>query len=221
MNGPKKHKKSKSEQKQILFISLVYFLYLILNILPFSREITTNLSEVFYFVISIVVFSFILKNNKKKLTAFFLFFIPAFFGIYLLQVVSVNNDALLGSQQFGSVFAHKIAGVPFIVSLFWIVTIFSSLSLAVKLVKNNPLRIVLASLFIVILDIFLEQVAMKLDYWQWENRVVPLSNYVIWFIASLVLTTAILIIKIEPRSQVSRSFFIIQTAFFFLLWIFL
>jgi bisanhydrobacterioruberin hydratase len=221
MEGLKKHKKSRSEQKQVLFILISYILYLILNILPFSREISTNLSELFYIIISLVIFSFIVKNNKKRLTAVFLFAIPAFFGIFLLQVVSVNNNEFFGSFSFGGAFAHKVAGVPFIISFFWLIIIFSALSLACKITVNNILRIVISSSFVVIFDFFLEPIAMKLDYWQWEKRAVPISNYFVWFSVSLILSITIILIKIEPRSQVSRSFFLIQIAFLVLLNIFL
>jgi putative membrane protein len=221
MDGQKKHKKSKIEQTQVLFILIVYSLYLILTLLPFSREITINLSEFFYFVINVVVFSFIVKNNKKKLTALFLFIILALFGIYLLQIARLNNNEIFGSFWFGGALGHKITEVPFIASIFWTIAIFSSLSLSSKIVKAGILRIFLSSLFIVIFDFFLEPVAMKLNYWQWENKAVPVSNYIVWFITSTILAGTIMALKIEPRSQVSRSFFLIQTVFFIFLYIFL
>lgn len=221
MNDERKHKKSKSEKRQVIFVALVYFFYLILAILPFSREIATSLSELFYFVISLVVFSFIVKNNRKRLSPLFLLFIPAFFFIYLLQVFSVNNNTFFGSLEFGNAFSHKVAGVPYLISFFWTVTIFSALSLACKITTKSILRILLTSLFVFVLDFFLESVAMKLDYWHWDNKMVPFSNYMVWFFTSLVLSTTAIVIKIEPRSQVSRSFFLIQTIFFIFLCIFL
>lgn len=221
MNNSKPHKKSKTEKKQVLFILLVYCLDLILLILPFSRKIVINLSEVFYFLISLVILSFIIRTNKKKLTAFFLWTITAFFGIYLLQVFSINNNIIFGSCWFGGTFSHQIAGVPYIISIFWIVILFSAIALASKITSINFLRILFSSIFVVILDLFLEPVAMKLDYWQWENKSVPLQNYVIWFIISIIFSTFLIIFKLEPRSFVGRSFFLIQLAILVLINIFL
>jgi putative membrane protein len=37
------------------------------------------------------------------------------------------------------------------------------------------------------LDYFVEPVAMALGFWHWENDVIPLQNYMMWFITSLVI----------------------------------
>jgi len=221
MENLKKHKKSKSEQKQVFFISIVFFICLLLHILPLTYKIIINLSEIFYFLMSMVILAFIIKNNRKKLTTFFLCVIPAIFGIYILQVISVNNNSIFGSFGYGSTFKHQIAGVPIIISLFWVVLIISALSLASKITRNAILRILYASLLLVILDFLMEPVAMKLDYWQWEGKTVPLQNYATWFIISFLITSVFAIVRMEPRSLVSRTFFLILIAFFALLNIFL
>jgi putative membrane protein len=41
---------------------------------------------------------------------------------------------------------------------------------------------VLAGGLAVIMDLAIEQVAMKYDLWQWENGAIPVFNYLCWFI---------------------------------------
>ena len=37
-------------------------------------------------------------------------------------------------------------------------------------------------------DILMEPAAMALNYWNWENGVVPFQNYLAWFVLSFIFT---------------------------------
>jgi uncharacterized membrane protein len=39
----------------------------------------------------------------------------------------------------------------------------------------------MAALLMVALDVLIEPVAVALDFWQWENAVIPIQNFVMWF----------------------------------------
>ena len=210
-------KKSKTEKKQIVYLIGVFTLGLFLHLIPATRHIAISLTEVFYFLINLVILSFIVRTNKHNLTAFFLWAIPGIFIIFILQVLSVNNNEFFGSFSYSSSLNHQIAGVPYIISFLWITLIFTSLSLSSKITKNNLLRILLAAFFVVLLDIILEPLGMKLGYWQWEHYSVPFQNYLMWFVISVVFSSALIIMKIEPRSLIGRTYFIIIFIFFTIL----
>ncbi|MBK9792799.1 MAG: carotenoid biosynthesis protein [Sphingobacteriales bacterium] len=38
-----------------------------------------------------------------------------------------------------------------------------------------------------LLDVFIEPVAIRLDFWQWQNNVIPFQNYVAWYLISFLL----------------------------------
>ena len=44
-----------------------------------------------------------------------------------------------------------------------------------------------ASLFMVGLDYLIEPVAMKYDFWDWSQNKVPLQNYFMWFLVSILM----------------------------------
>jgi putative membrane protein len=65
------------------------------------------------------------------------------------------------------------------------------------------------------LDYFVEPVAMALGFWHWDD-VIPLQNYMMWFITSLVIHGLIHLFrptinaKLVSRFQCSTCFFVLN-----------
>ena len=55
------------------------------------------------------------------------------------------------------------------------------------MIKNDLIAAVLASILMVILDLNLEIVAVELNFWQWHQESIPLSNYVTWFLVAFII----------------------------------
>ena len=72
-----------------------------------------------------------------------------------------------------------------------------------------------------LLDVLIEPVAIKLDYWSWENNVIPLQNYVMWFIVSFVIQLIITKSKIDINFKSSFLILGLQVIFFSILNLFL
>lgn len=70
-------------------------------------------------------------------------------------------------------------------------------------------------------DIILEPVAVKLNFWSWENGHIPLLNYICWFIISAVLLGVKMRLKIIRVNTFATSLLIIQALFFLMLNLFL
>ena len=105
----------------------------------------------------------------------------------MVEFLGVNYDLFFGSYEYGNNLGYKIGGVPIIMSINWLVLIFLTGSLTEKIIPNSlPLKVMFASLLMVFLDIFLEICAPKLDYWQFHDDIVPMSNYNSWFVISAI-----------------------------------
>lgn len=63
------------------------------------------------------------------------------------------------------------------------------------------------------LDYLVEPVAIKLDFWNWENEIIPLQNYLMWFIKSIFIHG--LIYFFRPKINTKVSFIIIGTQLIF------
>ena len=106
---------------------------------------------------------------------------------FLVEFLGVNYDLFFGSYEYGNNLGYKIGGVPIIMSINWLVLIFLTGSFTEKIIPNSlPLKVIFASLLMVFIDIFLEICAPKLDYWKFNEEIVPMSYYNSWFIISAI-----------------------------------
>jgi putative membrane protein len=64
------------------------------------------------------------------------------------------------------------------------------------------------------LDFLVEPVAMKLGFWSWEDGIIPLQNYIMWFVTSILIHGLIYLFRIKINAKISFVIFIAQLIFF-------
>ena len=75
--------------------------------------------------------------------------------------------------------------MPYVIGLNWVLLIIATGSLSDKLIKGKIInKILFASILMVLLDLLIEKIAPKLDYWEFVISPVPFSNYLWWFVFS-------------------------------------
>ena len=67
---------------------------------------------------------------------------------------------------------------------------------------------------LVLLDWLIEPVAVKYDFWQWTNTVVPMQNYIAWFIISALLLFIFNKFEFQKNNKLAQALYIIQLVFF-------
>ena len=141
---------------------------------------------------------------------------------FLVEFLGVNYDLFFGSYEYGNNLGYKIGGVPIIMSINWLVLIFLTGSFTEKIIPNSlPLKVIFASLLMVFIDIFLEICAPKLDYWKFNEEIVPMSNYNSWFIISAICLYIYFRLIKDKEYTLSTNMLVIHFAFFGLLSLFL
>jgi putative membrane protein len=70
-------------------------------------------------------------------------------------------------------------------------------------------------------DIILEPAAVKLQFWSWENGVIPLFNYICWFSISVILLSVKMYFSKLSAQPFSIALLSIQAVFFLVLNMFL
>jgi putative membrane protein len=68
------------------------------------------------------------------------------------------------------------------------------------------------------LDLIIEQVAPLCNFWYWKNGIIPLQNYIAWFIISFLIALIVQKHLCSPKNKVAFSFYFIQLFFFLILW---
>jgi len=210
------------KKKEFLRFS-IFFVWLI-NISGFFGLLSDQ--KDFFLIMSplaiLITFILLILNYDFKQKGFITALISIITIGFLVEFLGVNYDFFFGSYEYGNSLGHKIGGVPIIMSVNWLVLIFLAGSFTEKIIPNSLLlKVLFGSLLLVFLDIFLEVCAPKLDYWKFNEEVVPISNYNSWFIISAICLYIYFKLIKEKEYTLSTNMLVIYFAFFGLLSVFL
>lgn len=142
----------------------------------------------------------ILLHFEKHKDFRYLYFIMATFILgFGFEVIGVKTGAIFGNYTYGATLGFKWLEVPLTIGLNWVVLIYLTRGVASKLTDSPLMIILISSALMVLLDLLIEPVAIKFDFWQWENGYIPLKNYMGWFTLSCLIQAIGL--KLFPNSN--------------------
>ena len=105
----------------------------------------------------------------------------------LVEFLGVNYGLLFGEYSYGENLGPKFYGVPFLIGMNWVILTTISGSISNYITKGSKIpSIILGSILMLVIDFFIEPVAPILDFWEFKNSIVPLSNYTGWLITGFV-----------------------------------
>jgi len=136
------------------------------------------------YVLTLTLFLLTVNNsiNKKFLIRLFLIFL---LGL-TVEIIGVNFSIFFGEYKYGNNLGIKIFDVPIVIGFNWVLLIVLTGNFAHKIFpKSIILRVLTGSIMMILLDLLIEVSAPKLDYWEFTVNPVPLSNYLWWFIFSI------------------------------------
>ncbi len=148
-----------------------------------------------------------------------IFFLLSFFIGMLAEWVGVNTQLLFGNYYYGNVLGYKIWGVPILIGINWFLVTYCC-SIVIQKYFNNIQVIfaaVLIGLLTTMLDFVIEPIAIKLNFWQWSNGVIPFYNYFCWFIFSSIIGFCFIKLKIRAINNFPAILLLFQFLFFLIL----
>lgn len=109
---------------------------------------------------------------------------------FLVEVLGVKTGLIFGNYQYGATLKPQIFNVPLAIGFAWLSMLLSSVAVLQGTwglnAARNPWRLAfLTAILMALFDFVMEPGAVKLQYWTWENGVIPLQNYAAWFFVSL------------------------------------
>ena len=211
-----------SNNKEFLRMS-IFFLWLI-NISGFFGMLSDQ-NEFFLsttpYVLSLTLLLLILNHDlsdKKSKTGLILIFL---FGL-IVEILGVNYGLFFGEYSYGANLGPKIYEVPYVIGFNWVLLIIATGSVSDKLIKGKEIyKILFASFLMVLIDLFIEKSAPKLDFWEFVISPVPFSNYLWWFIFSLCFQYIFFKTVKTKEYNLSSNILVIQFLFFGMLVVFL
>ena len=186
----------------------------------FSDQKELFLTFTRYAILMSVILIFINSkiNQKGFMTSIIL---VAIFG-FIIEYLGANYGILFGAYSYGENLGLKVGNVPLIMAINWILLIIITGNFSEKVFKNSlASKVIFGSLLMVILDFFIEFSAPKLDYWEFDKHPVPLSNYIWWFLFSIIFHIIYQINIKEKEYVLSQNILLIHFLFFGLLALFL
>ena len=156
-------------------------------------------------------------NNKKFLFAFFSI---AFLG-FIIEVIGVKTGLVFGKYSYGEGLGLKLLEVPLIISINWAMLICAGIRIVSGIFANKIVSLFAAAVLVTLIDLLIEQVAPKLDFWQFEGGLPDLHNYLGWIGVTFFTSYFFYPTIIKGNRSVSLIILILQIIFFTSLYLFI
>jgi putative membrane protein len=145
-----------------------------------------------------------------------LFLLIAYVVGFAAELFGVQTGLLFGDYTYGQVLGPKLWGTPLMIGVNWVLLAYAAGVLANTLLPGRHWlgRGLLAAVLMVGLDVLIEPVAIAYGFWWWEGGVVPLQNYLGWFLIALPLGVLFAVWQGHVRNKVAIALFILQVIFF-------
>jgi bisanhydrobacterioruberin hydratase len=169
----------------------------------------------FHLLLMLVVLCY---NHKLLNLKFWIFaLLVCVLGI-TAEWIGVHKNWIFGDYDYGQTLGPKIDAIPYLIGVNWFMLVYATgVTLQRSGIKNVFLRIAIGSVILVLLDILIEPVAIRFDYWSWVEGNPPLKNFICWLAVSALFLALFEAFKFERQSKVAVALLMVQFVFFALL----
>ncbi len=209
----------RTKQRTITLLFVIFYSVGVVGmLLPFTANYFLQLIP-FALLLSFTVLALSDESeNRRKLVIYLLFIYVSSFAI---EVAGVYTGALFGKYSYGDNLGIKLWETPLIIGANWSFLVYTTAAIFEKTRLSATKKVLLASTSMLVYDIVMEQVAPKLDMWDWKHPSVPFQNYFTWFLIAIAFHIGLQWLKIRIKNKLALTVLLCQFLFFVLLFIFL
>ncbi|MCX7610077.1 MAG: carotenoid biosynthesis protein, partial [Ignavibacterium sp.] len=208
--------KTKFQNISLFILVIMYAVGVIIHSVKFFLPVVKVLTPFFLIAVFLVLIS-----EEKISKKFFFWLLLSYLVTFFLEVIGVKTGLIFGSYEYGENLGLKILEVPFVIGINWISLMLGSIGIVSKLNYTKLLKSFFTGLLMVAFDLILEQVAPKLNYWYWQNDLIPLKNYISWFLISFFLSYLYFSLNITRKLILAKYNYLVQFIFFTLIFLLL
>lgn len=203
--------------KKIYYISLIILLVVFLVGL-----IGLNTSYINHFVVlipyTLILSTILLLSNHREWNRYFaIFFLFTTISGFLVELIGIETGFVFGKYSYGQTLGYQVYKVPVIIGLNWFIMVYSSAMVSNIFRFGIFIKSLIGASLMVIIDYSLEPVSLSLDFWSWQYDIIPLRNYIGWFLVSFILHLFFQSLRLKKINELAIALFIIQYIFFFVL----
>jgi bisanhydrobacterioruberin hydratase len=207
--------KVRMNEKTVIMVLVILHIVGILGFTFFNFEGFFYRLTPFNLIISLFLAMLFHPNWHQNSIFFFVF---TFLWGFLVELIGVNTGLIFGHYQYDFALGLEIFNTPPVIGINWVLT---SYCLAISTnhllgeSKNWILKAFIATLGMVVLDFFIEPVATKTGMWHWENDIIPLNNYLGWFLTALPIQLLFFKLLGDVKNKIAVVLLILMFLFFF------
>ena len=192
------------------FLALFYTIGVIAIYFPFTSSLFISLTPI-TLLMSLGLLALYNAENDTKTLLVFLF---VFMAGYFIEVIGVNTGLIFGHYKYGETLGYKVFKTPLMMGFNWVLMIYLTASLTENIKTPVAIKVLMASVLMIVYDLILEQFAPALGMWTWHNNNIPLQNYLAWFGVSLVFHSLLKALNIKTVNTLSVVIYLSQILFF-------
>lgn len=161
--------------------------------------------------LNLLLLSVVYLITSDKVKRPLLYALPALMG-FLVEMLGTNTGFPFGEYSYSSILGPGLLGTPFLIGVLWWVLLRSFNDVFSRISSNKTIISLATGLGMLLLDMFIEPVAIGLGFWEWQAAEVPLENYMAWFVLSFVFTR--LTMDGQVKNPMSKWVLIVLGGFF-------
>ncbi|UTW61166.1 carotenoid biosynthesis protein [bacterium SCSIO 12741] len=133
---------------------------------------------------------------------------------FSVEWLGVHTGKIFGSYGYGENLGFKLLEVPPIIGLNWWIVVGGGLAISKIIFPRFSHPWMIAPVFLLFLDFFMEPLAPVLGFWHWKDGIIPLQNFIAWGIIGGVF--AWLLYRSSPEENFPRAgtLYLVQLLFF-------
>jgi putative membrane protein len=168
-------------------------------------------------LISIGIVLWFHKGYSKS----FVFYLAIVYSFgYLLELAGITTGKIFGQYFYGKNLGIKLADVPLIIGINWVMLSYCSMSIVgilsdrFNMLKHQFIAPTIGAVLMVFSDFWIEQLCQRLDFWYWKNSTVPIQNYTAWFLFSFAFNFLFVRLQLHSNNKVAALLYMLQLLFF-------
>ena len=172
--------------------------------------------------VNLLITSFLLYLNQKDLnTSFYISSVIIIIVTFFIEVIGVNTGIFFGEYTYLDSLGPKIFNTPPIIGFNWWIMIVSSAGVLASTKFPLLVKAFLSTCLMLVIDLWIEPISDALNFWEWKDGVIPLKNYIGWFITGFSLQILYWQSPFKKDNPIARSVYFILLFFFIIFNLFL
>ena len=203
------------KSKLSIFIIWLFTISGVLGILSDYQDWFLGYTPLHLFLTLVIVLLHFTQFNARLILPLAIPFVLGF----VAEILGVNFGLIFGNYSYGENLGFKCFGVPLMMSVIWTLLVIITSDMARIVSKNLLVTSLVASALMTGLDTIIEISAPRFDFWEFDDGVVPIQNYLGWFGTAFIVNIGYQYFNVGS-SKIISAHALVSIVIFFLIFLF-